>query len=275
MIMTATINQIISNVLAALIIIIMAIAFTSVYWCLKFDHELKIQKRLKKQLEALHLDRMKDRVALEKQAKTLKSKLDFYYHVLYEVHQEKWNMVYSQFDERTLLLREMVDSTLKLMSYEDMKEVERADHVLVNRFCQDVFDNCHQYLKGEVDVRMETELDDEETICTNMKCLQTVLTNMLLCAMQFTHEGEIVLEVKRRCQKKKQYLKFAVKDTGIGIPEDVKDVVFDKITGTNIDTKIIGVRLRLCKAITKLLDGSIYLDPSHENGTSVVLLIKI
>ena len=45
MIMTATITQIISNVLAALIIIIMAIAFTSVYWCLKFDHELKIQKR--------------------------------------------------------------------------------------------------------------------------------------------------------------------------------------------------------------------------------------
>lgn len=275
MIMTATITQIISNVLAALIIIIMAIAFTSVYWCLKIDHEFKIQKRLKKQLEALHLDRMKDRVALAKQAKTLKSKLDFYYHVLYEVHQEKWNMVYSQFDERTLLLREMVDSTLKLMSYEDMKEVERADHVLVNRFCQDVFDNCHQYLKGEVDVRMETELDDEETICTNMKCLQTVLTNMLLCAMQFTHEGEIVLEVKRRCQKKKNYLRFAVKDTGAGIPEDVKDVVFDKITGTNIDTKIIGVRLRLCKAITKLLDGSIYLDPSHENGTSVVLLIKI
>lgn len=172
--MTATINQIISNVLAALIIIIMAIAFTSVYWCLKFDHELKIQKRLKKQLEALHLDRMKDRVALEKQAKTLKSKLDFYYHVLYEVHQEKWNMVYSQLDERPLLLREMVDSTLKLMSY-----------------------------------------------------------------------------------------------------EDVKDVVFDRITGKNINIKIICVRLRLCKAITKLLDGSIYLDPSHENGTSVVLLIKI
>lgn len=273
--MTATITQIISNVLAALIIIIMAIAFTSVYWCLKIDHEFKIQKRLKKQLEALHLDHMKDRVALEKQAKTLKSKLDFYYHVLYEVQQEEWNMVYSQFDERTLLLREMVDSTLKLMSYEDMKEVERADHVLVNRFCQDVFANCHQYLKGEVDVRMETELDDEETICTNMKCLQTVLTNMLLCAMQFTHEGEIVLEVKRRCQKKKNYLRFAVKDTGAGIPEDVKDVVFDKITGTNIDTKIIGVRLRLCKAITKLLDGSIYLDPSHDKGTSVVLLIKI
>ena len=87
--------------------------------------------------------------------------------------------------------------------------------------------------------------------------------------------SNVLLEVKRRCQKNKNYLRFAVKDTGIGIPEDVKDVVFDKITGTNIDTKIIGVRLRLCKAITKLLDGSIYLDPSHENGTSVVLLIKI
>ena len=273
--MTATIPQIISNVLAALIIMIMAIAFTSIYWCLKFDHKVNIQKRLKKQLEALHLDRMKDRVALEKQAKTLKSKLDFYYHVLYEVQQEEWNMMCSPLDERTHLLREMVDSTLKIMRYEDMKEVERTDHVLVNRFCQDVFDNCHQYLKGEVELRLETELDDDETVCTNMKCLQTVLTNMLLCAIQFTHEGEIALEVKRRCQKKKQYLKFTVKDTGSGIPEDVKDVVFDRITGTNIDIKIIGVRLRLCKAITKLLDGSIYLDPSRDKGTSVVLLIKI
>ena len=307
--MTATIPQIIANVIAALIIISLVIAFTGVYWrraiskveavskqttdLLKANHETDVQKRLEKQMETVRLDRMKDRVTLEKQTQMLKSKLDFYYKVLSEVQllhngmtsymellnsadlepgQEEWNMVRQQMDERADYIREMVDSTLKIMIYEDMKEIERKDHVLVNSFCQDVFDSCLTYRDGNVDMRLETCLDDDETMTTNMKYLQKVLVNLLKCSMQFTHEGEIVLVVKR-CHQQNE-LSFAVSDTGLGIPEEAKESAFERIRNTDVSIKIVVVRLRLCRALVRLLGGTIYQDPHRKKGTSMVFTIK-
>lgn len=309
--MTATIPQIIANVIAALIIISLVIAFTGVYWrraiskveavskqttdLLKANHETDVQKRLEKQMETVRLDRMKDRVTLEKQTQMLKSKLDFYYKVLSEVQllhngmtsymellnsadlepgQEEWNMVRQQMDERADYIREMVDSTLKIMIYEDMKEIERKDHVLVNSFCQDVFESCQYYMTGNVDLRVETRLDDDDKILTNMKLLQQVLLNLLRCSLQFTHEGEIVLKVSHFCEKDKKSLVFSVCDTGLGIPPDAQDVAFEQMQDTDISIKIVVVRLRLCRALVRLLGGTISIDPLYTPGTRIYFNIK-
>ena len=254
-----------------------------------------IESLLEKQMQTVHMDRMKDKVMLEKQTRMFRSKLDFYYKVLYEVQklhegmtsymklfrsanlrpgQEEWNMVCNQMDERADYIREMVDSTLKIMHYEEMTEVERKDHVLMNVFCQDVFESCQGYLSGDVDVRLETELDDNDTVTTNMKLLQQVLTNLLRCSMQFTHEGEIVLEVGRIQKGLNNYLQFAISDTGLGIPEEARDTAFEYMSDTDISIKIIVVRLRLCKAIVKLLGGNIFMDPLREKGTSMIFTIQ-
>ena len=309
--MTATTPQIIANVIAALIIISLVIAFTGVYWrrairkvrmvskqttdLLKAKHETDVQKRIEKHMETVHLDRMKDRVALEKQAQMLKSKLNFYYKVLSEVQslhigmtsymellnsadlrpgEEEWNMVRQHMDERADYIREMVDSTLKIMIYEDMKQIERKDHVLVNNFCREVFESCQHYMTGNVDLRVETPLDDDEKVLTNMKLLQRVLFNLLRCSMQFTHEGEIVLKVSHFREKDKKGLLFSVCDTGLGIPPDAQDVAFEQMQDTDISIKIVVVRLRLCRALVRLLGGTISIDPHYTPGTRIYFNIK-
>ena len=301
--MTATTPQIITNVIAALIIISLVIAFTGAYWrraimkvksvakettdLLKANHETDVQKRIEKQMETVRLDRTKDRVTLEKQTQVMKSRQDFFYKVLSEIQtlhdgmtsymellnsadlkpgQEEWNMLRQHMDERADYIREMVDSTLKIMRYEDMKEVERKDHVLVNSFCQDVFESCQHYMTGNVDLRIETHLEDDEKVLTNMKLLQQVLIGLLRCSMQFTHEGEIVLEVNRRKGK----LVFTISDTGMGIPDYAKDNAFESMHDTDIFNKLIVVRLRLCRAIVRLLGGTIALDPYYQKGTRVI-----
>jgi K+-sensing histidine kinase KdpD len=121
-------------------------------------------------------------------------------------------------------------------------------------------------------MRLETCLDDDETVTTNMKCLQKVLVNLLKCSMQFTHEGEIVLVVKR-CHQQNE-LSFAVSDTGLGIPEEAKESAFERIRNTDVSIKIVVVRLRLCRALVRLLGGTIYQDPHRKKGTSIVFTIK-
>lgn len=273
------------QVLLALALVAMVMWLTTSYW----------RRLYRKMKHASHLQRMKERVISSKQTQVYKSRMDFLNDVLKEVQrqhegmtsymellnsaqlqpgQAEWNTVSDHLKERADVLSEMVNGTLTLMKYEEMTEIELNDSVLVNPFCHDVFSSCQKYLDGHVDLRLETELADHEIVRSNLKCLQQVLINLIRCSMQFTHEGEIVLKIKHYKQKHYNYLIFKLSDTGLGIPEEAKDTAFEQMTGGDITNKLVVVRLRLCRALVKLLGGKIYLDPSREEGTAMVFTIK-
>lgn len=273
------------QVLLELALVAMVMWLTTSYW----------RRLYRKMKHASHLQRMKERVISSKQTQVYKSRMDFLNDVLKEVQrqhegmtsymellnsaqlqpgQAEWNTVSDHLKERADVLSEMVNGTLTLMKYEEMTEIELNDSVLVNPFCHDVFSSCQKYLDGHVDLRLETELADHEIVRSNLKCLQQVLINLIRCSMQFTHEGEIVLKIKHYKQKHYNYLIFKLSDTGLGIPEEAKDTAFEQMTGGDITNKLVVVRLRLCRALVKLLGGKIYLDPSREEGTAMVFTIK-
>lgn len=182
-------------------------------------------------------------------------------------------MVRDRLKARNGQLTEMVNGTIELLHYEDMTELEKNDSLQVNSFCQRVFASCKRHLSGDVDLRLETELDDGEAVTTNMRCLQRVISTLLICSMEFTHEGEIVLEVKHHRHKQKDYLLFTLSDTGMGIPEVAKEQAFEQMTDPDNSHRVIVVRLRLCKALVRLLGGTISLDPSRKKGTAMAFTI--
>ena len=284
--------DVILQIMGCIALIVVVIGVTAIYWHKVVD---QISNQLEQQSKTVHMDRMKDRVTLEKQSQVMKSRQDFFYKVLSEIQklhdgmtsymellnsadlkpgQEEWKMLRQHMDERADYIREMVDSTLKIMRYEDMKEVERKDHVLVNNFCQDVFESCQHYMTGNVDLRIETHLEDDEKVLTNMKLLQQVLIGLLRCSLQFTHEGEIVLKVSHFREKNRDSLLFSVCDTGQGIPPDAQEVAFEQMQDTDISIKIIVVRLRLCRALVRLLGGTIGIDTLYSPGTRIYFNIK-
>lgn len=250
------------------ILIILAVAvivmwLTSAYW-LRIIRKLKTLAHNK--TEPQSLDLMKERAASQKQAKTLNSRVEFVCDVLSEVQQ--------QLKDQSGPLKEMVEDTVELIRYENMSDIEKADVVQVNSFCHEVFNSCKSNLDGTVDLRLVTELEDDETICTSKRGLNLVLEKLLICSMQYTHEGEIALEVKRHRKKQVDYIKFAVSDTGLGVPENAKEAIFERMPDADLSYKVVVARLRLCRAIVKLLGGSIFIDPSREKGTSIVFTIK-
>lgn len=247
----------------AVALVALVVGLTSGYW----QRIIRRQYLLgQDKTEPQSLDRMKERAASQKQAKTLNSRMDFVRDVLCEVQQ--------QLKDQSGPLKEMVDDTVELMRYENMTDIEKADTVQVNSFCHEVFSNCKKYLDGKVDLRLETELEDDETILTNKKCLNQVLTKLLICSMQYTHKGKIVLEVKRHRNKQMDYLKFVVSDSGLGIPENAKEVIFERMPDADISYKVVIAHLRLCKAIVKLLGGTIFVDSTRDKGTAMVFTIR-
>tara|TARA_R110000868_G_scaffold80095_9_gene227885 strand:+ start:3951 stop:7004 length:3054 start_codon:yes stop_codon:yes gene_type:complete len=87
--------------------------------------------------------------------------------------------------------------------------------------------------------------------------LYQVLFNLVGNAVKFTSEGEIIVQV----EKKQGALNFRVTDTGVGIPKDKLDYIFDSFTqltpGQQTDNYGTGLGLSISKSIVELMGGQL------------------
>jgi signal transduction histidine kinase/CheY-like chemotaxis protein len=88
--------------------------------------------------------------------------------------------------------------------------------------------------------------------------LEQVLKNLLSNALKFTEKGEVVLEVSRAAEGR---LEFSVRDTGIGIPEEQQQVIFEAFRQADGTTNRLyggtGLGLSISRELARLLGGEI------------------
>lgn len=95
-----------------------------------------------------------------------------------------------------------------------------------------------------------------------------VLTNLIDNALKFTEAGEVHVSIGVRNEN----LAFAVSDTGIGIPEEKKDLLFKNFS--QLDGSLTrryggtGLGLAICKGLVELMGGKIGVQ-NREGGGSV------
>lgn len=94
--------------------------------------------------------------------------------------------------------------------------------------------------------------------------LEQILKNLISNSIKFTQAGQIILEVNK---SNNNSLLFTVSDTGIGIPEDKLDKVFDKFY--QIDNKHIGTGLGLSisKKLIEVMGGNIWVESKEGKGS--------
>jgi len=102
--------------------------------------------------------------------------------------------------------------------------------------------------------------------------LKQVLLNLSSNAEKFTHQGEVSIKVSVVCETEETVeLKFEVKDTGIGIPHDKKDLLFKYFS--QVDTSSTrryggsGLGLVISKKLVELMGGDIGFDSQEGEGT--------
>ncbi|PQP81260.1 hybrid sensor histidine kinase/response regulator [Paenibacillus sp. PCH8] len=105
--------------------------------------------------------------------------------------------------------------------------------------------------------------------------LKQVLTNIIGNAVKFTAEGGVEIEVgiKDRCDHNVE-LYFKVKDSGIGIPVEQKQQLFEPFYQLeNFMTRKpqgTGLGLAISKKLVELMDGDIWIEESNDPGTTFV-----
>ncbi|MFT2007993.1 PAS domain S-box protein [Pontibacter sp. 13R65] len=103
--------------------------------------------------------------------------------------------------------------------------------------------------------------------------LNQVLLNLLNNAIKFTEEGSVAVSVNLlEDTADALHLEFVVQDTGIGIPEDKRQSIFEGFTQAYSSTTRkyggTGLGLNICKALVELQGGRIWVE-SHEEGGSI------
>lgn len=105
-------------------------------------------------------------------------------------------------------------------------------------------------------------------IKTDKTKVNQIITNLLNNAFKFTDNGSIEFGV----ELKNDVCEFFVKDSGIGIPENMQDEIFNRFTQTNETISDlyggVGLGLSISKAFVELLGGEIWLKSEVGRGTN-------
>ena len=141
-----------------------------------------------------------------------------------------------------------------------------------------LLDEVHEIIKNEqvlqekehLELILDDSLEDSEAILfSDQKRIKQILINLLKNALKFTNEGS----VKFGCflhQEEQQFIKFFVKDSGIGIPQKAQKLIFEIFRqADDSHTRIYGgtgLGLTICKKLTKLMGGNIWIESEEGNG---------
>ena len=125
----------------------------------------------------------------------------------------------------------------------------------------------------DVKVVIEKSLPDEKSIInTDHFRLRQILSNLINNACKFTDKGFITIGYKIIDQDK---IQLYVKDTGIGIPQDKQDWIFDRFRQIEDENNRsyggTGLGLNIVKNLTRLLKGKLIFETELNKGSHFIL----
>jgi two-component system sensor histidine kinase/response regulator len=113
-----------------------------------------------------------------------------------------------------------------------------------------------------------------ETVIGDPGRLRQVLVNLIGNGIKFTEKGEVVLAVEneRGARGGQARLHFSVRDTGVGVPPERRDRIFDAFVQADSSTTRrfggTGLGLTIAARLVELMEGKIWLEGNAEGGTT-------
>ena len=120
----------------------------------------------------------------------------------------------------------------------------------------------------EIQISFKNSLPAKEAIIkTDVEKFYTILINLVKNSIKFTNEGSIEFGY----EKKGKYLEFFVKDTGVGINHEQKEIIFERFRqGSELNSRNYegtGLGLSISKAYVEMLNGKIWVESEVGKGS--------
>lgn len=187
-----------------------------------------------------------------------------------EFSEEERSELLGHLHTNTYLLLTLVNDVLDLSKLESGNYSISLSSVVLPELCQSTLAGvAHRVAEG---VRLELKQPDTEIILnTDAQRLQQILTNLLVNACKYTSQGSIVLAYEIAGTS----IIFSVTDTGCGIDKEKGELIFQRFEKLNSMNPGFGLGLSICRSLTTLLGGKIYLDTQYTGGARFVVELPL
>ena len=123
---------------------------------------------------------------------------------------------------------------------------------------------------GNVELKLDIPVQQSILIYIDDVRLRQIFNNLIGNALKFTHQGTIEFGFSINIED--YIITFFVKDTGIGIPEDMKYQIFERfIQADNTITRSYGgtgLGLAITKGLVELMNGRLWVESEEGKGSS-------
>ena len=165
--------------------------------------------------------------------------------------------------ENNELLLQLISDILDLSKIEAGTFNFVYTNVDVNETCAEIIKSMSMKVSKGVELIFE-EPFPECYIYTDKNRFTQVISNFINNALKFTQQGCITLGYE---QVSHQKIKFYVRDTGMGIPEEKQKSVFERFVKLNTFVQGTGLGLSICKSIVSQMEGEIGVDSTEGVGS--------
>ena len=165
--------------------------------------------------------------------------------------------------ENNELLLQLISDILDLSKIEAGTFNFVYTNVDVNETCAEIIKSMSMKVGKGIELIFE-EPFPECYLYTDKNRFTQVISNFINNALKFTQQGSITLGYE---QVSHQKIKFYVRDTGMGIPEEKQKSIFERFVKLNTFVQGTGLGLSICKSIVSQMGGEIGVDSTEGVGS--------
>ena len=175
-------------------------------------------------------------------------------------------------EQNSTNLLQLVNDVLDLSYLDGEREIPAQSIAEITGVCQTCIDQVRSKLKPDVQLIFTPERENF-TMQTNPDRISQILMNLLQNAAKFTQEGSVTLTYHIREEEK--VILFSVTDTGIGIPADKQEAVFERFTKLDSFVPGTGLGLSISRLIAEKMGGSLLIDSTYTTGCRFILTLPL
>ncbi len=123
------------------------------------------------------------------------------------------------------------------------------------------------------------DIEDNLIIDVDQTILEKIINNLINNALKFTKEGGVTVRLKKEILNSQSFCTIKVEDTGIGIPEDKQEIIFEEFRqaseGFSRSHEGTGLGLSITKRFIELLGGTISLKSKVNEGSTFIVKLPM
>lgn len=168
-------------------------------------------------------------------------------------------------------LLKLVGDVIELSSLEVADQKEEMSPIYINSLCTTAIIQIKHKLAPGVELQFNA-WENEFPIQSSERRIITVLSNLLHNAAKFTSKGSII--VNCRLSDDEKQIEITITDTGIGIPEDKQEWVFERFAKVDEFSQGSGLGLSISRLAAQRIGGDVIIDSTYKDGCRMLFTFQ-